>query len=134
MKKLTRERVVPIISANVSWLIFGLIGVGLPSLPKFANKRRSRARRFSLELNNWVGRSTLLFGSPTPSSSSGSAAPGKTEHHVGKPLALHHDMIVKPGCRELLVAGADRFENSGVFLQRLQQAVSRTKLDAAIRA
>ena len=28
MKKLTRERVVPIISAKVSWLIFGLIGCG----------------------------------------------------------------------------------------------------------
>jgi hypothetical protein len=28
-KKLTRERVVPIISASVSWLIFAIIGRGL---------------------------------------------------------------------------------------------------------
>ena len=50
MKKLTRDRVVPIISASVSWLILAIIGSGLPSLPKFANSRSSRARRFSLEL------------------------------------------------------------------------------------
>jgi hypothetical protein len=43
MKKLTRDRVVPIISASVSWLKFPTIGSGLPSLPKFASRRRSRA-------------------------------------------------------------------------------------------
>ena len=32
------------------------------------------------------------------------------------------------------VAGTDRFKNSSVLLQRLQQAVSRTQLDAAIGA
>jgi len=42
-------------------------------------------------------------------------------------------MIVKPGCGELLVADTDRFKNSSVLLQRLQQAVSRTQLDAAMR-
>ena len=52
MKKLTRERVVPIISARVSWLTFAMTGSGRPSLPKFASKRRVLARRFSLELNN----------------------------------------------------------------------------------
>jgi hypothetical protein len=52
MKKLTRDRVVPIISASVSWLTFAMIGSGLPSLPKFASRRRARARRFSLELNS----------------------------------------------------------------------------------
>ena len=52
MKKLTRDRVVPIISASVSWLIFAIIGSGLPSLPKFASSRSRRARRFSLELNS----------------------------------------------------------------------------------
>ena len=41
MKKLTRERVVPIISASVSWLILAMIGSGLPSLPKFASSRSS---------------------------------------------------------------------------------------------
>ncbi len=39
MKKLTRDRVVPIISASVSWLIFVMIGSGLSSLPKFASSR-----------------------------------------------------------------------------------------------
>jgi hypothetical protein len=31
MKKLTRDRVVPIISARVSWLIFAITGSGVPS-------------------------------------------------------------------------------------------------------
>jgi hypothetical protein len=52
MKKLTRDRVVPIISASVSWLIFAITGSGVPSLPKFANSSSRRARRFSLELNS----------------------------------------------------------------------------------
>jgi hypothetical protein len=52
MKKLTRDLVVPIISARVSWLTFAITGSGLPSLPKFAINRSSLARRFSLELNN----------------------------------------------------------------------------------
>ena len=51
-KWLTRYRVVPTISASVSWPILVGIGSGRPSLPKFASNRRSRARRFSLELNN----------------------------------------------------------------------------------
>jgi hypothetical protein len=33
MKWLARERVVPIISASVSWLTFAMIGWDLPSLP-----------------------------------------------------------------------------------------------------
>jgi hypothetical protein len=33
MKKLTRDRAVPIISASVSWLIFAIIGSGLSSVP-----------------------------------------------------------------------------------------------------
>src|SRR5208282_1615414 len=40
MKKLTRDRVVPIISASVSWLIFAMIGSGRLSLPKFARSKR----------------------------------------------------------------------------------------------
>ena len=52
MKKLTRERVVPIISASVSWLILATSGSGFPSLPKFASSNSSRASRFSLELNS----------------------------------------------------------------------------------
>src|SRR6185295_10458203 len=60
MKKLTRDRVVPIISANVSWLNFPTIGTGTPSLPKLARRRSSRARRFSLELNSWSIRSSSI--------------------------------------------------------------------------
>jgi hypothetical protein len=52
MNELTRDRVVPIISASVSWLMFARIGSGLSSLPKFANSRSIRASRFSLELNS----------------------------------------------------------------------------------
>ena len=59
MKKLTRGRVVPIISASVPWLIFAMMGSGLPSLPKFASSRRARASRFSLELNKWSANATI---------------------------------------------------------------------------
>ena len=52
LKKLTRERVVPIISARVVWLIFAKTGSGLPSFPKFAINSSSLAKRFSLELNS----------------------------------------------------------------------------------
>jgi hypothetical protein len=51
MKWLTRDLVVPIISASVSWLIFAMTVSRLPSLPKFANSSKAHARRFSLELN-----------------------------------------------------------------------------------
>src|ERR1039457_6725275 len=68
MKKLTRDRVVPIISANVSWLILGLIGCGLPSFPKCASRRRRRASRCSLELNNWSGGETAGKLDPKPAS------------------------------------------------------------------
>ena len=44
MKKLTRARVVPIMSASVSWLTLVMMGSGLPSLPKFASSRRARAK------------------------------------------------------------------------------------------
>ena len=53
MKVLTRDRVVPTISASISWLTFPMTGAGAPSLPKFAIRRSTRARRFSLELNSW---------------------------------------------------------------------------------
>ena len=57
-EKLTRDRVVPTISARVSWLIFGTTVWGTPALPKWASRRRMRASRFSLELNNWSTRSS----------------------------------------------------------------------------
>jgi hypothetical protein len=44
-EKLTRDLVVPIISARVCWLTFALTGSSLASLPKLAMSRSSRARR-----------------------------------------------------------------------------------------
>src|SRR5580658_6934668 len=52
MKKLTRDRVVPIISASVSWVIFGINASGSPALPNSAINKRILASRFSLELNS----------------------------------------------------------------------------------
>src|SRR3954452_2083917 len=51
MKKFTRERVAPIISASVSWEIFGNVRVGL-SCPYGPTSSSLRASRFSLELNS----------------------------------------------------------------------------------
>jgi len=46
MKKLTRERVVPMISASVSWLICGITSSAVPSLPKLASRSSTRAKSF----------------------------------------------------------------------------------------
>ena len=52
MKKLTRERVVPIIFARVSCEILGMYCSGPPGSPKSAISSRIRASRFSLELKS----------------------------------------------------------------------------------
>jgi hypothetical protein len=52
MKKLTRLRVVPTISANVPCEIWGTIFCGLSSLPYLATSNKARANRFSLELKS----------------------------------------------------------------------------------
>src|SRR5271167_4673715 len=52
IKKLTRDRVVPIISANVSWLILATTVSGLLSLPNCASNNRILASLFSLELKS----------------------------------------------------------------------------------
>ena len=52
MKKLTRDRVVPIISAKVSCVISGINGSGSPGLPNSASNKRILAKRFSLELKS----------------------------------------------------------------------------------
>ena len=52
MKKLTRDRVVPISSARVSCVIFGIKLSGSPGFPNSAIKRRILAKRFSLELKS----------------------------------------------------------------------------------
>src|SRR5438034_16502 len=60
MKKLTRARVVPIISASVSCEILGRTLSG-PSILAYCGSNRSvRARRFSLELNSWSTRSSSI--------------------------------------------------------------------------
>ena len=58
MKKLTRDRVVPIMSARASWLILGITVSGLPSLPKRASNSNIRASLFSLELKSWSTKSS----------------------------------------------------------------------------
>jgi hypothetical protein len=40
--------------------MFGLIGCGLPSLPKVASSKSSRASRRSLELNSWSIKSSSI--------------------------------------------------------------------------
>src|SRR4029078_7017391 len=52
MKKLTRERVVPTISASVSCDIFGTMRCGLSCLPYRASSSSVRASLFSLELKS----------------------------------------------------------------------------------
>ncbi len=51
-KKPTWDRVVPIISANVSCVILGINVSGSPGMPNFAIKGRIFARRFSLKLKS----------------------------------------------------------------------------------
>ena len=51
MKKLTRDRVEPIISASVSWDNRGSTPAGESSRPYRASSSKVRASRFSLELN-----------------------------------------------------------------------------------
>src|ERR1039458_5963487 len=60
MKKLTLARVVPTISASISWLILATTGSVLPAFPKFASSRSTRANRFSLELKSWSTRSSSI--------------------------------------------------------------------------
>lgn len=55
-----RERVVPTISASVSSLICSMAVWGTPYFPKFANRRSTLARRFSLELKSWSTRSSSI--------------------------------------------------------------------------
>jgi hypothetical protein len=52
MKKLTRERVEPIISARVSCVIAGINVSGAPGFPYSAMMSSVRAKRLSLELKS----------------------------------------------------------------------------------
>src|ERR1700677_870991 len=60
IKRLTRERVVPIISARVSCVISGRSVCGSAGLSNSAISNRTRARRFSLELKSWSTRSACV--------------------------------------------------------------------------
>ena len=46
MKKLTRDRVVPIISAKVSWLILAIKVSGAPSLPQMSKQHQESSQSF----------------------------------------------------------------------------------------
>src|ERR1017187_5151524 len=89
IKKLTRERVVPTISARVSWLILGIKTSALPSLPKCASNSSIRASLFSLELKSW---STKIFFIPD--------IPGQQigHEHIGKRVFpvkhFHHRVLI----------------------------------------
>ena len=67
MKKLTRGRVVPTISARISWDTLGSAGRGPSFLPYCASSKSILARRFSVELKSWSIRSSsrkIAFGIP----------------------------------------------------------------------
>ena len=52
MKWVTRDCVVPMLSASVCSLTEAVIGCGPPSLPKFARRSSVLASRFSIESNS----------------------------------------------------------------------------------
>jgi len=97
MKKLTRDRVVPIISASVSWLIFAMIGSGLASLPKFANSSSSRARRFLAGIEELIHQ--VLFNSDSPGQKMRDKNLGKpglvTEHADDARFLQPHDHALR---------------------------------------
>ena len=81
MKKLTRARVVPTISASISWLIFAITGSGLPSLPKFASSR-STLGTFLARIEQLIDQ--VLFDADRPRQ--------KVRHeHLGKSLFLTNE-------------------------------------------
>src|ERR1700730_13100402 len=76
MKKLTRDRVVPIISASVSWLIFARIGSGFSSsLPKFANNRSKPGQPFLTRIEQLIDE--VCLDADGPSQKMGNEHPGE---------------------------------------------------------
>src|ERR1700720_446734 len=95
MKKLTRDRVVPIISASVSWLTFAMIGSGRPSLPKFARSVAPTPRLTLTAEQEYIIRDIILKNSNvqkqnTPPETVGDVVP----EHV-KLYPLPQDVIQK---------------------------------------
>jgi hypothetical protein len=62
MKKLTRERVVPIISARVSWVMGGINVPGSPGLPNSAISRRMRITLDQEDLDSYQPATDFLNG------------------------------------------------------------------------
>jgi hypothetical protein len=75
MKWLTRDRVVPIISARVAWLMFGLIGCGPPSLPKFASNRKQPRKLLLARIEELINQ--VLFDPAVPGQEMGHEQLGK---------------------------------------------------------
>jgi hypothetical protein len=67
IRKFTRGRVVPTISASVAWEIGGTTRMSVLRLPHRASNNNVRANRFSLKLNSWSIRSDqVLIDSDVP--------------------------------------------------------------------
>src|SRR5580700_8897678 len=64
MKKLTRDRVVPTISAKVSWLSLGTDISETPSVPNCAINRRTRANRFFTGIEQLIHQIILIADIP----------------------------------------------------------------------
>ena len=82
----------PIMSASVSWLTLAMTGSRFPSLPKFANKSKARASRFSLELNSWSTKS-----SSTPIVRAKRCAVNSSEKSASSREHPHHGALVQSG-------------------------------------
>ena len=54
MKKLTRDRVVPIISASVSWLIFAIIGSWSSFLAKIRQQQEQPGKTFLTRIEQLI--------------------------------------------------------------------------------
>jgi hypothetical protein len=86
VKKLTRERVVPIISANIAWLILGITFSGLLSLPNCASKKRSGSLK-ELQAEIKAQKPLPLPSSPEFKSWFGDS---KVVDKDGNPLRVYH--------------------------------------------
>jgi hypothetical protein len=122
MKKLTRGRVVPIISASVSWLIFVVIGSGVPSLPKFASSSSVRAKRFSLEQMVYKVRlSATIAGQQMSRERLSKGGLGmKDTDHLGL-LDAHHRRVGHGSGR----CQAQRLRNQAPFAKKIPLAKQR---------
>jgi hypothetical protein len=87
MKKLTRERVVPIISARVSCRIFVRTGSGRPSLPKFASSKKQPRQAFLARIEQLVDQ--ILFDPDI-------SRQDVRKKHLGKRSLVRSTLIMAP--------------------------------------